>query len=337
MTERLALCRKPDAERVIAAARARDAYDADRRVRTHGPETVAVPVTAPVEADPVLAVVPDDAPQRRRRGLADRLRARGFDSAAVERAPSSWAVIGDVVVADFGDCERAAAVGAALLDLHGGAHTVLDRGGIRGAHREPDVTVVAGRGETETVHVEAGTAYALDLAELMFSPGNQAERVRTGDAVDPGETVLDMFAGIGYFTLPAARAGASVLAVERNQTAFRYLVENARRNDVADRVRPVLGDCRDVLARRTLAVDRVLLGHFEALAFLGPALDALADGGVVHLHVTAPAADPTSDALGRLRAAADARDRSVTVRHRRVVKSYAPGVVHAVLVAHVTA
>ena len=335
MSDRVALCHKPDAERVIAAARERGVYDADRRVREHDAETVAVPVTAAVDAAPVIDVISDADPAPRRRGLDDRLRARGLSAAEIERAPSSWAAIGDVILADFGDCERRNEVGAALLDLHGGAHTVLDRQGITGEHREPDVGVVVGRGETATVHVEHGTEYALDLRDVMFSPGNAAERVRTGEAVASDETVLDMFAGIGYFALPAARAGATVLAVERNPASFRFLVENARRNGVADSVLPILSDCRDVLARRDVAADRVLMGHYDAESYVGPALDALAPGGVVHLHATTPADDPFARPATALRDAAAERGRSVSVTDRRVVKSYSPGVEHVVVCARV--
>ena len=92
---------------------------------------------------------------------------------------------------------------------------------------------------------------------------------------------------VEYATTPqiaveaAARAGATVLAVERNPASFRFLVENARRNGVADSVLPILSDCRDVLARRDVAADRVLMGHYDAESYVGPALDALAPGGRV--------------------------------------------------------
>jgi len=331
MAERLALVSKPDAERAIASLRERGVYDPDRSVREHGADTVGIPVTREVDAPAVLAVVEDADPVPRTRGLADRLRECGHDPAALS-PPASWAVVGSVVLADFDGCAAPEAVGEALLDLHGEAETVLDRGGVAGPHREPDVSVVAGTGETATVHVEHGTVYGLDLAEVMFSPGNKAERRRTGEVVDPDERVLDMFAGVGYFALPAARAGADVLAVERNPAAFRHLVANARRNGVADRVRPVLADCRDTAARRDLAVDRVFMGHFDAPAYLDAALGALAPGGVVHLHATGPADDPFAVAVEHLGDAAADRG-GVRIRDRRVVKSTGPGVVHVVVEA----
>jgi tRNA wybutosine-synthesizing protein 2 len=238
------------------------------------------------------------------------------------------------------------AIGDALLELHGEADTVLARGGVSGTRREPDVTVVAGTGETETIHVEHGTKYALDLSRVMFSPGNEAERVRMGEVVDPGERVFDMFAGVGYFALPMARAGAEVTAAEINPEAYRLLVENAMLNDVEARLHPVLGDCREV---ETVA-DRVVMGHYEASdpdpdddpgradashGYLEAALEALVSGGTLHLHEATPEDLFPERPIERLEAAAAAAGRDVTVLRTGVVKSHSAGVVHGVVDARV--
>jgi tRNA wybutosine-synthesizing protein 2 len=251
----------------LSALRAEGVYDDARRVVEYGDDAIAIPVTAvPVETD-VREVVEQVDPQPRVQGLADLLRERGWTEAEVDRAPSSWAVVGSVVLARLGGCPRPGEVGEALLELHGEADTVLDRGDVTGAHREPDVTVVAGAGDTETVHVEHGTKYALDLAAVMFSPGNKAERARMGEVTGESEAVLDMFAGVGYFALPMARAGADVTAVERNPAAFRYLLENASLNEVTDRLEPYRGDCREVVPELPAGeADRVVMGYYDATA-----------------------------------------------------------------------
>jgi tRNA wybutosine-synthesizing protein 2 len=257
----------------------------------------------------------------------------------IEAAPSSWAVIGSVVLVDFGDVsaeesldeDGREAVGEALLELHGPAETVLARGGVSGDRRDPDVSVVAGTGETETVHVEHGTTYALDLAETMFSPGNKAERARMGEVVVPGERVFDAFAGIGYFALPMARAGARVTAAEIDPTAHRYLEENARRNGVSDRIEAVLGDCRSVEA----TADRVVMGYYDAHEYLDAALDAVVGGGVVHLHEATPEPLFPDRPIERLETAAGGRGRTVEPLATRRVKSHSAGVVHGVVDAEI--
>ena len=49
-------------------------------------------------------------------------------------------------------------------------------------------------------------------------------------AVEPGHRVLDLFCGIGNFSLPLARAGASVLGVEGEAGLTRRAADNAARN-----------------------------------------------------------------------------------------------------------
>lgn len=323
---------------VIESLRTVDEYDEERRVREHDGETNEVPVTTPaptVEDNPVIV---QQEPEYRLRSLADRLRAQGWTDDELDAVPSSWGVVGDIVLVQFpDDCPRPAEVAEVLLELQG-AETVLARHGISGELREPSVEVVAGTGDTETIHTEHGTKYALDLAEVMFSPGNKAERVQMGDDVTQGERVLDMFAGIGYFTLPMARSGAAVTAIERNPTAFRYLIENVALNEVTDRVTPYRADCRDVVEWHAdpdttvdIQADRIVMGYYDAHEYLDAALDVLEPDGVLHFHAATPDAELWARPVERVETAAKAADRSISVLDKRRVKTFAEGVYHVVL------
>ena len=320
------------AETAADALRAEGVYDDDRSVRPFGEDAVALPVTAPPSETAVREVVRQEA-EPRLRNLDDHLRERGWTEAERERAPGSWAVIGTVVLVDIGDAPRPEEVGAALLDLHANADTVLARHGIDGEQRRPDVEVIAGAGDTETIHTEHGTRYALDLAEVIFSPGNKAERKRMGEAVDDGDRVFDMFAGVGYFTLPMARAGARVTAAEINPDSFRYLLENAKLNDVHQRVDLYRADCRDVA--EGVEADRVVMGYYEAHEYLDAALDALVAGGIVHMHEATPESLVYDRPVERLTEAAAERGREVDILDRRKVKGYSEGVAHVVVDARV--
>jgi tRNA wybutosine-synthesizing protein 2 len=335
MSDLAAVVEKPRASAAIAGLRAEGVYDEDRSVFECGEETVAIPVTdAPTETA-VLEVI-REAGEGRLRTLEDHLREAGWTDDELDRAPGSWAVVGSVVLVRPGDAPRPGELGEALLALHGGADTVLARGGIKGPHREPSVEVIAGEGDTETVHREHGTEYALDLAEVMFSPGNKAERVRTGEVVGDGERVLDAFAGIGYFALPMARAGARVTAIERNPGAFSYLLENTVRNGVTDRVEPYRADCRDVLgAHEGASFERAVMGHYDAHEYLPDVLSVLAEGGTVHVHEATPEPLAPDRPVARLRTAAAELRRSVEVLDTRRVKGHSEGVVHVVVDARV--
>ncbi|MFB6268285.1 MAG: class I SAM-dependent methyltransferase family protein [Halodesulfurarchaeum sp.] len=335
-----ALVRKPDADATIESLREEGVYDTSRRLREHDETFLEIPVTEAPSRTAVHSVIEQVDPEPRVDGLPDLLRERGFSEAEIERAPGSWAVIGDVLLVRFDeDCERRAEIGEALLDLHGEADTVLHRGDVQGAHREPSVAVVAGSGDTETVHTEHGTKYSLDLSQVMFAPGNKAERARMGEVVEPGERVLDMFAGIGYFTLPMARSGAAVTAIERNPTAFRFLAENAELNGVGETVELLLGDCREVVDARVAAdepgFDRIVMGYYDAHEYLESALSVLEPGGIVHMHEATPDALLWDRPLDRLEAAAEAVGRTVTVEDRRRVKTHSEGVSHVVVDARI--
>ncbi|SDJ96664.1 methyltransferase [Halovenus aranensis] len=323
----------------LSSLRQEGVYDEGRHITEHDDGTVAIPVTDPPAQTDVLEVVRTTG-ETRLRTLEDHLRQRGWTDGELDAVPGSWAVIGSVILVDTSDTPRPAEVGDALLAMHGHADTVLSRDGIAGVHREPSVEVIAGEGDTHTVHREHGTTYALDLSEVMFSPGNKAERAHMGETVDDGERVLDMFAGVGYFTLPMARGGAHVTAIEHNPTAFQYLVENVVRNGVQDSVETYRADCRDVVARGVEAADpfsfeRVVMGYYDAYEYLDSALSALESDGTVHMHEATPEAELPDRPVDRLHAAAERNGRRVSDCEVREIKGYSEGVTHVVVDATV--
>ncbi|QSG01603.1 class I SAM-dependent methyltransferase [Natranaeroarchaeum sulfidigenes] len=347
-----ALVEKPHAEIAIESLRDEGVYDDGRRVTDHDDGTVALPVTEPPQETDVLDVMRQTDLELRAPDLIDLLAERGWTEAELELAPGSWAVIGSVLLVTLDeDCPREGEVGEALLELHGEADTVLADGGVSGVHREPSGRIIAGVEDTETIHTEHGTRYALDLRTVMFSPGNKAERARMGAVVageegpepetdtDGPERVFDMFAGIGYFTLPMARAGARVTAAEINSTAYHFLIENAVLNDVTANVEAYRADCRDV---EVSDADRVVMGYYgveteedesrslEAHEFLDTAFDAVAPGGIVHVHAATPESCLWERPTERIEAAADRAGRDVEILEKRRVKSHSEGVWHVV-------
>ena len=118
--------------------------------------------------------------------------------------------------------------------------------GHAGVERVPEVEVLQGEAG-EVVHRENGLVYRLDPSRVMFSGGNREEKARLAGLVRDGERAADLFAGIGYFTLALARAGARVHAMEINPVAFGYLGENLASNGLSGLVEARCGDCRDLL------------------------------------------------------------------------------------------
>ena len=95
-----------------------------------------------------------------------------------------------------------------------------------------------------TVVRENGVLYGLDVTRSMFASGNGSEKRRVGRFDCRGQVVVDLYAGIGYFTLPyLVHAGAAhVHACEWDDDALSALRKNLIDNGVADRCTVHAGD-----------------------------------------------------------------------------------------------
>jgi len=133
------------------------------------------------------------------------------------------------------DIEKLPEVYASVLKCRA---VLEDVEGIYGVMRTPSFRFIVGK-NAETVHVENDIKYKFDVSKIMFSSGNIDERIRMGKIVRKDEVAIDMFAGIGYFSIPMAVNGARVYAIELNPVAYEYLNENAKLNGVEDRIKPV--------------------------------------------------------------------------------------------------
>jgi tRNA wybutosine-synthesizing protein 2 len=187
--------------------------------------------------------------------------------------------------------------------------------------RAPDTEVLSGT-VGEVRHRESGYVFILDPRKVMFSQGNREEKQRIAGLIRAGpgnERVADMFAGIGYFSIPAAGAGARVHAMEINPVAFGYLEQNIRENPVPGRIDCGCGDCRGLLSG---TYDRILMGHFDAITMLADALEHVETGSIIHLHSIGPVED-------QIRAALESAGFSATIQVHKV-KKYRPHAWHVV-------
>ena len=275
-------------------------------------------------------------PRRHRVDPIDRIRAEAEVPESVrDRLPDKWERLGDVVVIRLprGLEEFEDAIGSVYGSVLRARAILVEAGGITGDFRTPTMKRIFGT-DSVTTHKENGILYRFDAERIMFSSGNEEERLRMAEISCPGETIIDMFAGIGYFSLPMAvyQKPAKVISCEINPVSHSYLVENISLNKVGHIVSPVLGDNRD-LEGETVA-DRVIMGYVKTThEFLPTAMRLLKDGGVIHYHETCPSPLLPSRPIERLSAAA--HDRKVEVLRMKEIKSYSPGVSHVVVDARV--
>ncbi|XP_040178672.1 tRNA wybutosine-synthesizing protein 2 homolog [Rana temporaria] len=206
--------------------------------------------------------------------------------------PHSWQRHGDLVVLS-GDCfcdplwkqlgmELWVQVASSL-----GVKRVAKQGQIQDdGWRTPNVTLLLGD-DGWVEHVDNGIRYSFDVTKCMFSAGNIAEKQRLSALCCSKETVVDLYAGIGYFTLPflVHAAAAFVHACEWNPHAVEALRKNLEINQVSHRCQVHEGDNREL--RLEDVADRVNLGLIptsEAGYPIACKLLKKKSGGVLHIH-----------------------------------------------------
>ena len=248
-------------------------------------------------------------------------------------------VIGDIAVVKLPEklLPKKHLIGQALMEVHSNVRTVLNQTTpVRGEFRTRGLEVIAGEPRTETVYREGGCSFKVDLVKAYFSPRLATERLRVAKLVKPGEVVINLFAGVGCYSVLIGKysEAARVYSIDKNPAAFEYMRENIRINKVGDTAVPILGDARDVVENRLAGqADRVLMPLPElARNFFDVALKALKPaGGVIHFYDFGREPDVFGPSLEFARSAAASRGFKVTLLGARKIRSYATRCYHVVL------
>jgi tRNA (guanine37-N1)-methyltransferase len=208
-------------------------------------------------------------------------------------------------------------IGEALLKAHKQTKTVLAKSGaVEGVYRIRDFEVIAGADKTATIYQEYGCVYHVDVAKAYFSPRLSSEHSRVASQVKDGETVVDLFAGVGPFAIPIAKKhqNVRVYAVDVNPDAVALLKRNIAVNRAEKQVIPVLGDARQVVKEQLFGkADRVIMNLPEtAYEFVDAACQALkANGGIIHFYCFTKVPDSLEAAKVRLSEAVNRKGRKV--------------------------
>ena len=149
-----------------------------------------------------------------------------------------------------------------------------------------DLEFVAGENRTITEHREHGCRFKVDVAKTYFSPRLSTERLRIASMVGERETIVNMFAGVGTFSILMTKINKTckVYSIDSNIVAVELCEVNARLNRVQDRVISIYGDSAKVIKGTLVGqADRVLMPLPErAKEFVESAVLALKKKGVVH-------------------------------------------------------
>lgn len=226
-------------------------------------------------------------------------------------------------------------IGQTVMEYNPKIRSVVRRvAAISGPYRQPALELIAGSPKTETSFKENNVIFHLDPRKVMFSLGNKAERVRMSK-VGTNDFVIDMFAGIGQFSLPMAvhAKPRHIDAMEWNPDAYYYLQKNIEVNKVSNILQPHFGDSKILVPQISQGeADRVIMGLIQGTTqYLNQGISCLKPGGVMHLHEIGPRHESTKEVLSTLEKSARSLKRHLTVLRTQTIKTYNPQYTHFVI------
>jgi len=218
-------------------------------------------------------------------------------------------------------------IGKAIIEILPYVHNVCLIKEIKKEVRKPKIEVIAGCKNTQTLHQEHGCKFLLDVSDIMWSQGNKQERIRLVKIVKPKETIVDMFAGIGYFSIFLAKycKPKKIYAIDINPKAIEYLRKNIWLNNVENKIEILQGDCRKFAKLLENTADRIIMGYlFKTEKFLPYALKIAKNNAVIHFHRTVK-----EEEIEKMKDKIKKRFNVKVIKTKRV-KSYAPKIWHVV-------
>jgi len=249
--------------------------------------------------------------------------------------PIAYDIIGDIAIIKPipGFQANAAEIAGKIVAANKHVKTVLRQAtSVSGEYRTRTLEWIIGEKKTETVHREHGCQFKVDLARVYFSPRLLYERIRVARKVAPNETVINMFAGVGCFSIIIAKysQASKVFSIDINPEAIRYMVENVCLNKVAGRVSTILGDSKAIIELHLRAkADRVLMPlPSRAITYLGAAIAALKPKlGNIHIYDFVHAKkseNPLQKTLDKIASKLSQFELSVIRKDTRIVRTIGP-------------
>lgn len=234
---------------------------------------------------------------------------------------SAFDQIGEIIVVRIPDSLLAKRyeIGRALLDEVKIARSVFcQTSAVQGEYRTRRLQVIAGVDDTITEYRESGCRFVVDVENAFFSPRLSHERERIANLVSDGQIILNMFGGVGAFSIVAAmQKKCTVYNIDSNPVAAKLCEQNIALNEysrkkkkrkMAGIVHSICGETAQVIRdgfgsggdndKTDSVSDRTLMLLPERSdEFLDSAIRATKSGGVIHYYSHVHA-DSKKDAPG---------------------------------------
>ncbi|MGP6239773.1 class I SAM-dependent methyltransferase [Cuniculiplasma sp. SKW4] len=181
-----------------------------------------------------------------------------------------WQRIGDALI--FNHNTNIPEKACELLNERLGFRQIYEiQGPVIGESRKPEIKILYGEPH-DTKYRENGVTFVLNPNKVMLSKGNIVERgIPYSKLISPRE-VLDMFSGIGYFSLPLGKRFpiVSMTCVDINSTALEYLKKSYQETGLKFPLNLINSDCRNINTDKKF--DTIIMGNFKSVNYLPQAL-----------------------------------------------------------------
>ncbi len=221
-----------------------------------------------------------------------------------------------------------------IMGRHKKITTVLAKAGpVSGVFRTRSFSYVSGKRTFIALYRESGCTFRFDVRRVFFSNRLAYERSRISSLVKEGETIAVPFAGVGPFPIVIAKNSkpSSILAIELNRVAVKYMKDNIRLNREGNII-AVSGDVRKAAKSYKGFADRVIMQMpTQSLEFLDEMVTLAKESAAAHIYFFCDSKTGTKDAKARI--SSFMKERGYTIRYTltRVARTYSKDKIEAVI------
>ena len=207
-----------------------------------------------------------------------------------EELISAFDQIGEIIIVRIPDSllSKKKIIGEALLnDVKIVRSVFYQASAVEGDFRTRNLEIIAGEDNTETEYREFGCKFIVDVENAFFSPRLSTERDRIANLIQEGEVMTNMFAGVGMFSIIAAKKKkCTVYSLDINPIASNLCERNIKLNKLAGEVVSINGDATQIINEQLEnKSDRTLMLLPERSdEFLESAIKTTKDGGTIHYY-----------------------------------------------------
>ena len=127
---------------------------------------------------------------------------------------SAFDQIGDIIIVRIPDplISKKEVIGKTLLEQVKTANSIFYQSSpVEGDFRTRNLQLIAGENKTQTEYRENGCRFIVDVEKAFFSPRLSTERDRISNLLKDDEIIINMFGGVGMFSILAAKKKSCVV------------------------------------------------------------------------------------------------------------------------------